>query len=184
MELAYRLDTARLLRQGFIKPGYTATGTLRWSYPWDEIEEVSITVSGYTLTAQLADEPPQTIALQTTRQPFGGVRWWLTCPYTRRRCRALFLPNPRRIFASRQAYRLVYRTQQMSPEDRAFARVHKIEEALENPPHRRRHTRTIDRLVAKLEAAEANVDGYWLARVARLPGLRGAVEEMIGEKLP
>src|SRR6266516_5295107 len=48
---------------------------------------------------------------QTSRPPFGGIRWWFRCPRTYRRVRVLHLPLGGRHFWSRRAYRVAYASQ-------------------------------------------------------------------------
>jgi hypothetical protein len=67
------------------------------------------------------------IQLETTPQPFGGRRWRFVCPRTGRRAAKLYLPNGAFTFASRQAYRLAYRSQREAPHDRALRRAFKCE---------------------------------------------------------
>jgi hypothetical protein len=66
------------------------------------------------------------IQLETTPQPFGGRRWWFVCPRTGRRVAKLYLPSGAFTFASRQAYRLAYRSQRETPYDRALRRGFKL----------------------------------------------------------
>ena len=61
-----------------------------------------------------------------TPQPFGGRRWWFVCPRTGRRAVNLYLPNGAFSFASRQAYRLTYRSQRETSYDRALRRAFKL----------------------------------------------------------
>ncbi len=70
------------------------------------------------------------IHLETTAQPFGGRRWWWICPRTGRRAVKLYLPNGAFTFASRQAYRLAYRSQRETARDRALRRAFKLREKL------------------------------------------------------
>jgi hypothetical protein len=54
------------------------------------------------------------IALATTSQQYGGVRWWLRCPLAvngepcRRCVRQLYLPPGKRYFGCRYCYNLTY----------------------------------------------------------------------------
>src|ERR1700722_8091508 len=70
------------------------------------------------------------IELETTPQPFGGRRWWFICPRTGRRAAKLYLPNGAFTFASRQAYRLAYRSQRETSYDRALRRAFKLRDRL------------------------------------------------------
>jgi len=59
-----------------------------------------------------------TLELTSIVQPFGGVRWWLKCPVTSKRCRKVFLLPRGALFASRAALGLKYRSQRLSKERR------------------------------------------------------------------
>jgi len=58
------------------------------------------------------------IRLTTTPMPWGGVRWWFTCPLTthsrtcQRRCWKLYLPPGARYFGCRECYNLTYASSQ------------------------------------------------------------------------
>ena len=91
---------------------------------------------------------------QTTPQPFGGVRWWALCPVTGARAAVLYMPAGRTRFASIGALRGSYRTQRISPRDRAMERAQDIDIALGGDgnlfdwwPHKppRMHWTTFDR---------------------------------------
>jgi hypothetical protein len=71
-----------------------------------------------------------TVGLETTPQPFGGVRWWFTCPHTGRRASRLFLPRGAAQFLSRHAYGLGYASQRLSKWALLDRRAQKIQEAL------------------------------------------------------
>jgi hypothetical protein len=86
----------------------------------------------YTTTRWDAErrESDYWIQLETTPQPFGGRRWWFVCPRTGRRAAKLYLPNGAVRFASRQAYRLAYRSQRETTYDRALRRAFKLRDRL------------------------------------------------------
>lgn len=189
VESALRLDIARLARKRFFRPGSIMKSRWRWSYPWGDEGEADIVVNNVgdvpRVLVDWGDGDTQDIALDWTPQAYGGVRWWMLCPFTRRRCRVLYLPNGGRLFASRRAYRLVYRTQQMSPEGRAWHRVHKLSAAIgtcyeadewEKP--KGMHWRTFDRKAHALDAAHAALDRYFLLRCARFPGIAELIEQL------
>lgn len=176
-ESALRLDIARLARHGMLRRGALSRAHWRWSYPWGDECAADITVHvGYapSIRVDWSDGDSQNIAVDWTPQGYGGVRWWMICPLTGRRCRVLYRPNGGRLFASRQAYRLVYRTQQLSPEDRAWHRMHKLSAAIgtcyeadewEKP--KGMHWRTFERKARALEAAHDKLDSEFLRRCAR-----------------
>jgi hypothetical protein len=116
------------------------------------------------------------IELVTTPQPFGGRRWWFVCPRTGRRAAKLYLPNGAFTFASRQAYRLAYRSQRETPWDRALRRAFKLRDELgghggigdyiDKPKWMR--WATYDRKLEKVAAAEEVVGVHTLAFVRKL----------------
>ena len=116
------------------------------------------------------------IALTTTPQPFGGRRWWFICPKRGDLVAKLYLPPGAFTFASRRAYRLAYRSQRVSPSDRAINRAFKLRRKLGSDggigARIRRpkgmHRRTFAREMAKVEEAETLVNGYTVLLVRRL----------------
>ena len=66
------------------------------------------------------------IMVVSSRQPFGGRRWWATCPISGRRVKSLYLPPGALRFASRQSHGLRYESQRMSPRDRTLEMAQRI----------------------------------------------------------
>ena len=56
------------------------------------------------------DPVSEIIGIETTKQHFGGRRWWFSCPECNRRCSKIYLPPGKRLFSCRQCYRLTYRS--------------------------------------------------------------------------
>lgn len=81
---------------------------LEYKYPEKGEPTIELTV-GEVIT---------TLELTSIAQPFGGVRWWLKCPITSKRCRNVLLPPRGALFASRAAHGLKYRSQRLSKERR------------------------------------------------------------------
>ncbi len=67
---------------------------------------------------------PHEIALESTPQPFGGVRWWMRCPSTGIRCHRIYYKDG--YFMSGRYMQLPYRSQQLSSFDRKITRMHSI----------------------------------------------------------
>lgn len=134
--------------------------------PWGEVE---------------APEP-YAIKLTATDQPFGGLRWWLICPLSGRHCAGLFLPYGAQKFGSRQAYRLGYVSQRMSPHDTSIERVRKLRKTIGGGDNiatslplkpKWMRWRTYDRHVAAIRAAEGPLLTHSLAALESLrKGLR------------
>jgi hypothetical protein len=70
------------------------------------------------------------VALYSTPQPFGGVRWWFLCPLTGRRATKLVLPRGGHRFACRRAWSLGYRCQRSGKLDLISQRANKLHRAL------------------------------------------------------
>lgn len=116
------------------------------------------------------------IALDATRQPLGGVRWWFRCPVTGARCRKVYLPPNSKRFASRAAHGLAYRSQSRDRYHRAIVTAHRIRCALHAPLDigeeverpSRMHRKTFDRHMSRLDAAEAEIGGQILDCIKRM----------------
>jgi hypothetical protein len=111
----------------------------------------------------------QTLRLAATRLRLGGVRLWFVCPVTGKRARALYLPEGQHRFASREAYRLSYRSQGETDLFRRITRAQNIRARLGGnvsiyspfPPRPRgMHRRTYERLRAEgLRIESAALEG-------------------------
>ena len=107
------------------------------------------------------------VSMVRTLPHLGGVRWWFLCPQTERRVAKLYLPMGGDRFLSRQAYRLVHDTKQMSTVYRRSAKVNRLAAKLGapgndfcEPPEKPlgMRWRTYDRLVERWYGAR---DAYW-----------------------
>ena len=112
------------------------------------------------------------VDLTTTEQPFGGRRWWFVCSITRRRVSKLYLPAGAITFASRQAYRLGYRSQRGTAADRALRQSFKLREKLgcEDKWRKPKWMRwaTFDRYSERVERLEGISDENLCSLIARL----------------
>lgn len=72
----------------------------------------------------------QTVRLAVTRPRLGGVRMWFVCPVTGKRARVLYLPEGKKLFASREAHGLSYRSQSESDLFRSITRAQNIRASL------------------------------------------------------
>lgn len=121
------------------------------------------------------------VQLEALSQPFGGRRWWFVCPKTGRWAAKLYLPNGAFTFASRQAYRLAYRSQRETPHDRASRRAFKLRgklggtggigDYISKPKWMR--WRTYDRKLEEIAGAEEIVDAHLAAFLGKLTRCSG-----------
>jgi hypothetical protein len=189
------LDLADMIRRGVVAPGQHRSGTMSWTrtatgepagvigYQACMIDPVASWLRlTYTITRLRdgsKDAHDDRVSLTTTRPPFGGLRWWFSCPVTRRRAVQLYLPDGGSLFASRRAYRLAYQSQRDADTDRSHARQARIFKKLGAeyrisgdawPPRPKgmRHA-TYCRLLAELGAAESKHDEVFMAGSVRLP---------------
>lgn len=143
--------------------------TMDRAWPYIELEHEWRTSS--------ASKERYKVYLQTTPQPFGGVRWWFLCPRTGKRAVRLFLPRGGHQFWSRHAYGLGYASQRETAMDRASRRGSKLYAAMGGDGHWRddplpkpkwMRWKTYDRKAADLDRLNERFDGAWLAGVSRL----------------
>lgn len=72
----------------------------------------------------------QVVKLVSTETSLGGQRWWMLCPSTGQRCLKLFLPSNGTRFASGKAWRVSYASQRVSPIDRPFEQLFRLQRKL------------------------------------------------------
>jgi hypothetical protein len=176
------LVLSKLLRDGLFRPGFAGSGSLIWTntrtgeqigsigYEAHLDEDKGRVRLRYTTTRRDGEkrESDYWIPLETTPQPFGGRRWWFTCPQTGVRVGKLYLPNGAFTFASRQAYRLAYACQREQSHDRASRRAFKLRGKLGAeggigdfiPKPKWMRWPTYERKLEEVFAAEEVVDAY------------------------
>jgi hypothetical protein len=184
------LTLSKLLRDKLFRPGSACYSSLIWTntstgerigsigYEAHLGQESGRLRLKYTKTGWDGEkrESDYWIELETTPQPFGGRRWWFICPRTGRPVAKLYLPNGAFSFASRQAYRLAYRSQRETPYDRALRRAFKLQGKLgvdggigdHIPKPKWMRWRTYDRKLEEIFAAEEVVDAHLLGFVQKL----------------
>lgn len=138
------LDLYKLLRDGLIHKGPWG-GTLRWTETRSGRHIASVGYQGhvgvdegrlrltYTTTRSYDGTTHNSdywITLTSTPQPLGGRRWWFICPRTAKLVSKLHLPPGAFTFASRDAYRLGYRSQRETRRDRSLNRAFKLRRRL------------------------------------------------------
>lgn len=185
------LNLPQLLRDGLFRPDGAWQGSLVWTDPYTGEQTASIRYEAhledthgrvrlfYTSTDHWTGKKRPLdywVSLKTTPQPLGGQRWWFVCPQRGDRVAKLYLPIGAHTFASRQAFRLGYRSQRQSPRDRALSQAFKLRRRLGSEegigegilkPKGMHHT-TFKRAKARIEAAEAIVDAYTVLLMQRL----------------
>jgi hypothetical protein len=175
------LNLPRLFKTGWLKPGASTSGTLRWSIVGTGEEIASMGFEAHlgekeghirlrwTSTDCWSGEKRQCenrITLTTSPQPFGGRRWWFVCPRTGQRATRLHLPSGTPVFACRSAYRLAYRSQRETPHDRALSRAFALRRRLGADggigdyvaKPKGMHWRTFERALERIDQAEDIVD--------------------------
>lgn len=120
-----------------------ASGTVVWKRP-----DGSKSSIGYLITLQPtpalnlhyrwrnSEDIKIPVRLQSTPTPFGGKRWWFTCPLAvsgaacNRRIGKLYLPPGARYFGCRKCHDLTYRScKEAHQMDRLFARLGMVYDA-------------------------------------------------------
>jgi hypothetical protein len=120
----------------------------------------------------------QTIGLTKVPRPFGGFQWYFLCPMTGDRASVLWRPRGQNVFAS-QGYwkgrRMAYRTQFLSPTDRAHRGIKLTESRLVYSEADNMHYkpkwmrwRTFEGLCERLDKYEEMLDGRLIRALARL----------------
>ncbi len=183
VEDGFTLDINQLIRRRCFRPGQHTIGTVTWTNTRTGEQTASIRYEAAMASAEASwvhlryavDDVPQDyrVRLEVTSCHYGGCRWWWICPVSGRRVGKLCLPPGAKMFASRKAYRLTYRSQRMAPGDRARTRCKRLSHRLggmsnrlqDLPPPRPKgmHGRTYERLEADLRAARDAQDNAFNA---------------------
>lgn len=167
-----RVDIRYFRRHNLIKPD--TVGTLRWTCRGEPSGDIRYQVTAGTLILTYryryagGEWQPvrQEIALITTPCHFGGRRYWLSCPGCQRCCAVLCCDG--RLFLCRHCYRLPYQSQLENGFGRACLRRSKLEEQLYDHSQKRRWKSSTDKLVARLVAAEEEVNQVMAARLGHI----------------
>src|SRR5262245_42980814 len=91
-----RLDLNRLVRDGFLRPGAVARGSIKWhSSYWGELASATIEASasrerGGWLRIQIEGDTAQIIGLVGDPRRFGGRQWYFVCGRMGRRASVLW----------------------------------------------------------------------------------------------
>jgi hypothetical protein len=170
-----KLDLSRLSRQRLVHPG-TCGGPV--GIGWTREGEL---IASGLITADMSDpvegwfrirlgKREQRISLVSRARLFGGRQWYFVCPYMNRLASVLWRPPGAQYFACRQEWgrRVAYRSQFMSPSDRAHHMKRKLCERIGGPgtheewdvPPKPKwmRWRTYARLESRIDAQDAILD--------------------------
>src|SRR5262245_61943495 len=183
---ALKLDIRLLARRGWIASG-SATGphSIRWlnssggviASAWISADMQSD--SDGLLHIRIGDLE-QTITLVTLPRHLGGRQWFFVRPVTNCRASVLWLPRGAQQFASRHAWpgRVAYRSQFMTPMDRAYLGKERIKRRLigeldpqewDLPPKPKwMRWKTYHRYVERFDRYDAAIDAGGLLSVIKL----------------
>ncbi|CAO4148929.1 hypothetical protein [Methylorubrum extorquens] len=189
------LNFAKLLRDRYLRPGQDSGGSLVWTntrtgkqvgsigYQASLGDEAGRLRLSYTITDGSGEKHASDgwVELTTLPQPFGGRRWWFICPLTGRRVANLYLPPGALLFASRHAYRLGYRSQRETQQDRALSRAFKLRHRIgaqggigDHVPRPKGMRRvTYDKHLRRIWRAEDIVDAHGEILLSKLKGVEG-----------
>jgi hypothetical protein len=144
VEAACRIDLRFLRKQGALREGHKASGTLSWTRRGEPSGSMGYTVvmggedRRLILTYAFNGEPRTvTVQLEAVPMRFGGFRYYALCPRTHRRCEVL--PVIGGVVACRQAHRLTYATQSMDRLGRMREHMERCEKRLREKPRRGRN---------------------------------------------
>jgi len=136
IESALALDLACPSVGPVVAPNVKQSGIWRWLRDGEEFAAIRYSLEtadasgtlelGYVITDRTTADRRVVccrINLSTTRLHFGGVRWWMHCPYTGRRARKLYKFGPIDQFCHRTAIRPLptYASQRVSGCERVMA---------------------------------------------------------------
>lgn len=106
--------------------------TLQGRPPW-KVDDVAHMAAPGTERLELsygAGAVRETVRLCHSMPTYGGKRWWMICPYRGARVNKLYLPAGGDRFASRQAWRLGYRSELVTEQARALDRLFALQRKL------------------------------------------------------
>lgn len=133
VENALTLDIRMLRRLGVVCAGECVCDTMRWSISGLSAPSARLRIDlsdiergGFmTITGEMpGGNIRQRIAIDATPLAFGGWRCYFICPVTAGRCEVLYYAGGR--FASREAQRLTYATQNMTDLSRTRRKAAKL----------------------------------------------------------
>lgn len=139
VETSLFIDLAWMLRTGLAVPGADLSGSVIWDVRVGLVERVEYAAHMATAGAERlvlicgVGEVRQIVRLCHSRPNYGGRRWWMVCPYRSAPVNRLYLPPGGDRFASRQHYRLGYRSERIAENARALDRLFAFQRTLGCP---------------------------------------------------
>ncbi|GLV30096.1 hypothetical protein TomTYG75_26120 [Sphingobium sp. TomTYG75] len=174
IEDALALDIRILRRLGVARPGECVIDTICWSTgdPERPTARLRIDLSDgayctMAITADMLDDAiTQRIMIDAVPSGFDGIRHYFLCPVMGHRCEVLYYADGQ--FASRQAHRLSYASQNMTHLTRVRRRVISLRRKLiggkdRTRPKARKRAAMIDRL----EDAQSLARDLWQDRLRK-----------------
>lgn len=135
-----------LRRAGLLRKGEMTSVRRTWQEAGEAVGEFTITIdlrnfaepciyiSGDADGCQIS----QRVLLTGFDQPFGGTRWYVTCPRSASRCQVLALPPGEGVFASIGGWGLAYQSTREPQTLRAHRSARKARERYDGLPKRAR----------------------------------------------
>ncbi|MGJ0428422.1 hypothetical protein [Methylobacter sp.] len=130
------IDVRRWQRAGYLVPGQYFNW--QWSINGEKVATISVKVEAeqlrliysYRRNSDDWENLNYPVRLQTSSCNYGGVRYWFICPIVGcgRQVALLYLGD--KYFACRHCYKLAYRSQRETVDDRASRRANKIRDKL------------------------------------------------------
>lgn len=174
VEAACRIDLRFLRKQGALREGKRASGTLRWTRRGEPSGSMGYTVVMDDEDRRLilsyatnGEARTVTIRLEAIPMRFGGFRYYALCPRTFRRCQVL--PVVGGVVACRQSHRLTYASQSMDRLGRVRERMERCEKRLHEKPRRGRNRKRLTQAwITASEEFSALFDSEAMRRFGRL----------------
>ncbi len=180
-----QVDVRHLQRDGSLKPGLSYS--LQWTRGGNVVGSINLAVQAdfvrFTYRHSRGGEQWQDVQavayLDRTPCRFGGSRAWWLCPCCGRRVAILYIGKTP---ACRRCYRLAYRSERETADDRATRQADKLRDRLGWEPGilngkggkpKGMHWRTFERL-------EAQYDAYVSVSLAGMGRMLGKIQQRVG----
>jgi hypothetical protein len=105
-----------------LRPSGEAAGSIDWQADLRDLSAPLVWLRYHAASERVDERVP----LVPTEPPYGGTRWWFSCPRCGRRCAKLYLPSGATRFRCRRCHRLVYQCQRETRSDRMLRRAEKL----------------------------------------------------------